>query len=219
MQAPAAYVTIKGMDVLNTTDVLRVLRERLVPVERAETLFDAIEGQQPTARRSAVLLPLFEQEQRLQLAFIRRASSLRMHSGEIAFPGGKVEPADASPVITALRETQEEIGLHPGSVEILGLLPPVFTVVSNYIITPVVAFLPAGLGSLQLQESEVAELLVASLAGLANPAIAHTEQWTRDGKVRTVYFYDYQSYHIWGATGRILSSLLVILAIEGTHTA
>ncbi len=197
----------------NTTiDVLvGFLRERLHPVEQAHTLIDAVEGQRPGARKAAVLLALFEQNGVPHLAFIRRATTLRSHSGEIAFPGGGVDTTDTSPVMTALREAHEEIGLEPSRVEVLGVLPPVFTIVSNYLITPVVGYLPQGLGALQLQASEVTELILAPLDALANPAIAHTEQWTRGGMTRTVYFFEYNSYRIWGATGRILSMLLALL--------
>ncbi|WP_126551921.1 hypothetical protein [Dictyobacter kobayashii] len=62
-----------------------------------------------------------------------------------------------------------------------------------------------------MQESEVDELLIASLERLADPSIAHTEQWTRNGLTRTVHFYDYDDYHIWGATGRILASVFELL--------
>jgi hypothetical protein len=72
----------------------------------------------------------------------------------------------------------------------------------------VVAFLPAGLGTLQLQPSEVAEIILTPLFGLVNPNIFHTEEWVRDGQSRTVYFYDYGAYRIWGATARMLNSLL-----------
>lgn len=194
--------------------VLPLLRRRLAMVEHAETLMDIVEGQQPGARKSAVLLALFEEDEEIYLAFIRRASTLRSHSGEIAFPGGGVEPGDASLAITAMREAQEEIGLDPGRVDVLGVLPPVFTVVSNYLIVPVVAYLPQGLGQLHLEPSEVTELILAPLRKLADPAIAHTEEWTRGGRTRTVYFYDYGPYHIWGATGRILHTFLHLLDAE-----
>ena len=201
-----------NMDLWNITEVIAALRERLEPVERASSLTDTLEGQRPNARKAAVLLALFEEHGETYLAFIRRASTLRSHSGEIAFPGGSVDATDISPVMTALREAQEEIGLDPARAEVLGILPPVFTVVSNYLITPVVAFLPQGLGALQVQASEVAEIILVPLQGLANPAIAHTEEWTRGDLTRTVYFYDYGSYRIWGATARILNTLLEVLS-------
>lgn len=190
---------------------LETLRAHLVPVEQAGTLYDTLEKQRPYARRAAVLLPIFEQDEQLMLLFIRRATTLRAHSGEIAFPGGSVDTGDTSIVMTALREAQEEVGLDPERAEILGLLPSVFTVVSNFVITPVVAFLPHGPGTLQLQETEVAELIVLPLHELTNPTIAHTEEWIRSGMTRTVHFFDYGSYRIWGATGRMLSELLTLL--------
>lgn len=199
------------MDLRNSSEVRTALRARLDPVELAHSLNDKLEGHRPDARKAAVLLCLFDQDGETHLAFIRRASSLRAHSGEIAFPGGSHEGTDASLIATALREAYEEISLDTSRSEVLGILPPVFTVVSNFLITPVVAYLPRGLGTLYLQESEVAELLVLPLAGLADPAILHTEEWTRGGMTRTVYFYDYGSYRIWGATARIVNALLNLL--------
>jgi 8-oxo-dGTP pyrophosphatase MutT (NUDIX family) len=203
------------MDVLNTAniaEVLRVLRVRLLPAETALLQGDSVEGPQPDARQAAVLIPVFELHGETYLAFIRRAVTLRSHGGEIAFPGGKVEHGESFPVMTALREAQEEIGLDPASLEVLGLLPSVFTVVSNYLITPVVAYLPSGLGTLTLQSSEVSEVILAPLRVLSDPAIAYTEQWSRSGRVRTVYFYIYDAYKIWGATGRMLAAFLELLA-------
>ena len=201
---------------LNTAsiaDVLRVLRGRLLPVESALVQGDSFEGPQPEAYRAAVLIPVFELYGETYLAFIRRASTLRSHGGEIAFPGGKVEYGEAFPVMTALREAQEEIGLDLASIEVLGLLPSVFTVVSNYLITPVVAYLPSGLGTLTLQSSEVTEVILAPLRRLSDPAIAHTEQWLYSGRVRTVYFYMYDAYRIWGATGRMLAAFLELFSL------
>ncbi len=199
------------MNAENIAAIVSLLQVRLEPTERAELLSDALEGVLPTARKAAVLLGLFASEGEMRLLFIRRATTLRSHSGEIAFPGGGSELIDSSPVMTALREAQEEIGLDPSNVKILGLLHPVFTVVSNYLIVPVVAFLPEGLGMLQLQPSEVTDVLLASVRGLADPAIFHTEQWMREGQSRTIYFYYYEGYRIWGATARILNELLELL--------
>src|SRR5438874_1309149 len=199
------------MDIQTMADVAALLRKRLEPVEHVNMLSDALEGQLPYARKAAVLLGLFDQEGEPTILFIRRSSTLRAHSGEIAFPGGGVDQTDSSPIMAALREAQEEIGLDPARVEVLGVLSPVFTVVSNYLVLPVVAFLPHGLGELQLQASEVTELILVPLRGLADPAVLHTEEWTRGGLTRTIYFYDYGPYRIWGATGRILNALLETL--------
>ncbi|HLQ28333.1 MAG TPA: CoA pyrophosphatase [Ktedonobacteraceae bacterium] len=199
------------MTVQNTPDIVSLLRNRLEPVERAGLLSDMLEGQRPHARKAAVLLGLFEREGQTCLVFIRRSSSLRTHGGEIAFPGGGAESTDSSLVMTALREAQEEIGLDPANVEVLGVLHPVFTVVSNYLVVPVVAFLPQGLGMMRLQASEVTEIILAPLHKLADPTIFHTEKWTRDRQARTIYFYDYGSYRIWGVTARVLNDLLTVI--------
>lgn len=199
------------MDRYDSSQTLPLLRTGLQPVTAVDALVDVLEGERPQARKAAVLLPLFMQDDAWHLVFIRRASTLRAHSGEIAFPGGSYDAEDGSLVETALREASEEIGLPSTRVEVLGLLPPVFTVVSNFLIAPVVGYLPAGPGQLQAQASEVAELLLLPLHALADPAIAHTEIWTNDGRTRTIYFYEYGSLRIWGATGRILHSLLLSL--------
>ena len=187
------------------------LRHRLEPIEHASMLRYTLGSHYPSARNASVLVGLFDQNNETHVAFIRRASTLRAHSGEIAFPGGAADVSDVSPIVTALREAQEEIGLDPSRVEVLGIMPPVFTVISNFLITPVVAYLPEGPGKLQLQMSEVAEIILLPLQGLANPAIYHTEQWMQDNVPHTVYFFDYASYRIWGATARMLNTLLELL--------
>ena len=199
------------MDVSKTEDVVLALRQRLEPVHRAGILKDAYEQQFPSARMASVLIPLFEQNNETCIAFIRRASSLRAHSGEIAFPGGARDVSDISPIGTALREAEEEIGLAPSRVEVLGIMKPVFTVVSNFLIMPVVAYLPEGPGLLQLQASEVAEIIFLPFQGLAEPSIYHTEEWVRNNESHTVYFYDYGTYRIWGATARMFNMLLELL--------
>ena len=187
------------------------LRQQLEPIEHADMLRYTLESHYPSARNASVLIGLFDQNHEIHVVFIRRASNLRAHSGEIAFPGGAADVNDVSPIVTALREAQEEIGLDPSKVEVIGIMQPVFTVVSNFLITPVVAYLPEGPGKLQLQMSEVAEIILLPLQGLANPAIYHTEQWMQDNVPHTVYFFDYASYRIWGATARMLNTLLELL--------
>lgn len=199
------------MDLSKSNDVILTLRQRLERIQHAESMIDAQQKQYPSARNAAVLITLFDKDEETHISFIRRASTLRSHSGEIAFPGGASDISDVSPIVTALREAQEEIGLTSSRVEVLGIMPSVFTVVSNFLITPVVAFLPEGPGPLQLQESEVSEIIFLPLKGLANPAIYHTEQWVRDNVQHIVSFFDYGVYRIWGATAHMLTMLLELL--------
>ena len=203
------------MDLSNSQEVILALRQRLEPIKRAGLLKDEHQKHYPSARNASVLIGLFDENNETYISFIRRASTLRTHSGEIAFPGGAADVSDVSPIVTALREAQEEIGLAPTRVEVLGIMAPVFTVVSNFLITPVVAFLPEGPGTLHLQLSEVEEIIFLPLQGLADPSIYHTEQWLREDVSHTVYFFDYGTYRIWGATARMLTMLLDLL--RGTY--
>lgn len=190
------------------TDYLATLLPRLPPWTLPPDAQDA------TARRAAVLLPLYARNRRPYLLFTRRSATLAAHSGEISFPGGSHDATDLTLAATALREAHEEIGLAPESVRVLGTLAPVFTVVSNFLITPIVGWLgPAS--SLPTPFSpnpaEVAEVIEAPVADLADPAIFHAEQWMRNGRPHPVYFYDLGPYRIWGATARVLRQLLELL--------
>jgi 8-oxo-dGTP pyrophosphatase MutT (NUDIX family) len=163
-------------------------------------------------RSAAVLLPLYDRDGVPHLLFTRRAATLRAHRGEISFPGGSRDPADQSLCATARRESSEELGLDPARVQLLGALDPVFTVVSNFLVTPIVGFLPQGPGPLRPNPAEVAAIIEVPLPALADPAIFHVEHWSRNGIIRSVYFFDYQSLRIWGVTARIVYDLLCCLA-------
>jgi 8-oxo-dGTP pyrophosphatase MutT (NUDIX family) len=166
------------------------------------------------SRVAAVLALLYPRDGVLHLLFTRRASSLTVHSGEISFPGGSREREDASLVATALRETYEELALEPELVGVLGPLPPVVATVSDFVVAPYLGWLPEGLPSLQPNVQEVAEVIEAPVAALADPDIFHAEQWTRGGQAHTVYFYDLGPHRIWGLTGRILHTLLELMPAE-----
>jgi 8-oxo-dGTP pyrophosphatase MutT (NUDIX family) len=169
-----------------------------------------------SARAAAVLAPIYAVDGRPYLLFTRRSADLPKHKGEISFPGGARDPADASLTITALREAREEIGLDPMRVEVLGALPPVYVSVSNFIITPQVGWLGDGLPTLAVNAAEVAELIHAPLAALADPSIYHAEVWHHLGTSHLVHFFDFTPYLIWGATGRMLYSLLALLPADNT---
>lgn len=163
------------------------------------------------ARAASVLAPLYTLDGRPYLLFTRRSPDLTAHRGEISFPGGSRDADDASPAATALRETTEELGLHAASIELLGALPSVFTGVSNFLVTPFVGWLGEGPPDLQPNPAEVALVIEAPLAELADPAIYHTEVWRRAGLAHTVHFYDLGPQRIWGLTGRMLHTLLSVL--------
>lgn len=194
-------------------------------LQRADVLAEYLRvtlGQEPeappsvavTARAAAVLAPLYVRDGLPCLLFTQRSHTVSKHRGEISFPGGSREQTDVTLVETALRETHEEIGLAPAHVEVLGPLPPVFAAVSNFLIQPYVGWLGEGLPLLTLNAHEVAEVIEAPLAALAEPAIYHTEVWRRAGAEHLVHFYDFGSYRIWGATARMLHSLLAMLPEE-----
>ena len=168
----------------------------------------------PTARIAAVLPLLYPRDGIPYLLFTRRSSAPSRHRGEISFPGGSRDPGDSSLAATALRETWEELHLDGGLIEPLGALPPLFTVVSNFWVTPVVGWLPDGLPPLEPNPAEVDEVIEAPVAALADPAIFHEETWVRNGIGRAVHFYDYGPHRIWGLTGYILSTLLALLPGE-----
>jgi 8-oxo-dGTP pyrophosphatase MutT (NUDIX family) len=187
----------------------RYLTEALAAPSLWRALADT--QQQERARNAAVLLPFHLREGLPHLLFTQRSAALARHSGEISFPGGSRDPADPSPVATALRETHEEIGVAPKRVRVLGEMPASYAAVSNFVITPVVGWLDGGPLVLTPNAAEVADVFAAPLAALADPAIYHSERWLRNGERHFVHFYDFAGRRIWGVTARILHDLLNLL--------
>ena len=144
------------------------------------------------------------------LLFIRRAEHPHdRHSGEVAFPGGRVDPHDPDPVATALREAEEEIGLDPGQVEVLGQLPA-FHTVSGYRVTPVVGLIPWPL-ALRPDPTEVAEIFTLPLDWLREPRHRHTRLWPHPSHphAREVIFYqERDGQRLWGVTAWITVDFL-----------
>ena len=160
-------------------------------------------------RESAVLAPLFLREGEPWLLFTKRPTTLRRHAGQISFPGGARDDEDATPLHTALRETQEELGIPGEQVEVLGMLDEIPTITS-FRIVPFVGAIPAGL-SLRPNPEEIAELIEVPVRALLSPSLPRVEMWNVMEKEREVYFYDYGAHVIWGATARILKDLLAII--------
>ena len=155
------------------------------------------------------------------LLFIRRAEHPHdRHSGEVAFPGGRVDPLDPDLVATALREAEEEIGLAPDQVEVLGQLPA-FHTVSGYRVTPVVGLIPWPL-ALRPDPTEVAEVFTLPLDWLREPGHRHTRLWPHPGhpQAREVIFYqEREGRRLWGVTAWITVDFLGCLEPWDRHPA
>ncbi|NMG34809.1 CoA pyrophosphatase [Azoarcus sp. TTM-91] len=157
-------------------------------------------------RPAAVLLPIVNRaEAGLNVLLTRRADHLHHHPGQISFPGGRREAEDGSPTITALRETEEEIGLPRSRVEVLGELPEYHTG-TGFCITPIVGVITPPF-DLAPDSFEVAEVFEVPLEFLLNPVNHQRHSMTREGRVRNYYAMPYGSYYIWGATAGIILSL------------
>lgn len=157
-------------------------------------------------RRGAVLAVLYPHHNELFVPLTIRSGALRSHTGEISLPGGAIDPTDPSVVAAALREAQEEVGLDPASVTILGVLTDVYIAPSNFQITPVVGW--ADTPPILIPDPrEVAALLHLPIAQLLRPnAISVEDRIIRDHAIR-VPFYAFGEHKIWGATSIVLSQL------------
>lgn len=162
-----------------------------------------------TLRESAVLVPLFEREGVPHALFTKRPVTLRTHAGQISFPGGSRDATDPTPLHTALREAEEELGIPQDAVKVLGLLDEIPTI-TEFRIAPFVGVIPGDL-AYRPNPDEIAEIIEVPLPHLLSGATFRVEQYEVRGRLRDVYFYDYQGHTIWGATARILRDLLQIV--------
>ncbi|MGB0865408.1 MAG: NUDIX hydrolase [Granulosicoccaceae bacterium] len=157
-------------------------------------------------RRAAVLAPLQRIEDEWHLLLIKRATREGdRHSGQVAFPGGRVEPEDPSLTAAALREAEEEIGLSPSHVEVLGPLPD-YTTITNYLVTPVAAIVHTPFQPV-LQAAEVSKLFSVPLYWLADPNNHQRRTW-HPSRPKVIYFQDWQGETLWGATAAMTLHLL-----------
>jgi 8-oxo-dGTP pyrophosphatase MutT (NUDIX family) len=172
----------------------------------------AIAGMKPdkamltSATPAAVLIPLIAHPAGVTVLLTQRSSQLRQHSGQIAFPGGKIDQNDDGPLSAALREAEEEIGLHPRYVSPLGFLSPYFST-TGFRITPVVALVEPS-APLILNTQEVAEVLM-------NTSNHRIEEREWKGEIRRYFAMPHEDHYIWGVTAGIIRMLW--LRLYATH--
>jgi 8-oxo-dGTP pyrophosphatase MutT (NUDIX family) len=171
----------------------------------------AIAGMHPdaatlaSAKPAAVLIPIMAHKAGATVLLTQRTTMLRQHSGQIAFPGGKIDPTDASPLDAALREAQEEIGLAACHIMPLGYLGPYFST-TGFRITPVVALVSPD-ATFTLNPDEVSEIFETPLSFLMNPDNHQTHEREWKGEMRRYFAMPHGERYIWGVTAGIIRML------------
>jgi 8-oxo-dGTP pyrophosphatase MutT (NUDIX family) len=204
----------KLKDALNKGLPGSVAHSKMAPAHR-DRLISEGKGQE-FARKSGVLILLFpDNAGDLNTVFIKRMEYEGVHSGQIAFPGGKQEDTDPDIISTAVREAEEEIGLRKESITIVGKLSDLFVPPSNFIITPVIAMIDSLPGFIP-DPKEVAEIFTVPLKHFMNPVnYGESDIIFRNGQNISVPGYYFEKHLIWGATAMILSEFLQLLIISG----
>ncbi|ROP61893.1 8-oxo-dGTP pyrophosphatase MutT (NUDIX family) [Enterobacter sp. BIGb0383] len=162
-------------------------------------------------RRAAVLVPVVRRPEP-GLLLTKRASHMRKHAGQVAFPGGAVDSSDASLIAAALREAQEEVAIPPESVEVIGILPPVDSV-TGFQVTPVVGIIPADL-HYHASEDEVAAVFEMPLAEALRLSRYHPLDIHRQGNDHRVWLSWYEHYFVWGMTAGIIRELALQIGLK-----
>jgi 8-oxo-dGTP pyrophosphatase MutT (NUDIX family) len=155
------------------------------------------------------LVPLLFRDGEWHVLVTQRTHAVEHHKGQVSFPGGACDAGDADAQATALRETYEEIGVPPQQVEVLGVLDDLRTI-SNFVVTPLVGVIPHPF-AYRLNPQEVEAVEEVPFSFLRNPAKLRVERREIGGQSTEVLFWEYGPYTIWGATARILKSLLDLL--------
>jgi 8-oxo-dGTP pyrophosphatase MutT (NUDIX family) len=165
---------------------------------------------EPSRTSSAVLVPLYQENGKYHIVFIRRSITVPTHKGQIAFPGGARHKTDKTLLDTALRETHEEIGVKPEDVNVLGELDDQITTTSNFILTPFIGVIPWPY-HFTLSKAEVETLIFVPLHSLRDKNSRKPEMETLGGQEYPSFAYYYHGKRIWGATARIINMFLQVL--------
>ncbi len=201
---PATIQQIQQALSLNSFDTANAHR-KMMPDSRAVVRPEGVDG---IARLGGVLLLLYRRNGSLHIVLTRRRDDLPSHAGQISFPGGRHE-APETLLETALRETEEEVGVAAADLQILGALTPIYIPPSDYKVYPFVAWASSGTPPVfRAAPREVAKIIEAPLPTLLDPASRVEETWKMGGKQVTVPYYAVQEHKVWGATAVMLSEFI-----------
>lgn len=193
---------------MNLVDLLRAALRDRHPDTPELIGGDVLEGEEPGGpgpiTPAAVLVAVVDRSEPTVLLTLR-PDTMRKHPGQVSFPGGRIDPGDDGPVAAALREAEEEIGLPPAEVALIGLADR-YRTVTGFEVTPVVGLVPPDL-SLRPNPAEVADLFEAPLRHLLDPARQMMRSAAWRGRERHYYEIDYEGRRIWGATAAMIVNL------------
>jgi 8-oxo-dGTP pyrophosphatase MutT (NUDIX family) len=178
-------------------------------VLRGDHMLDRLEPPPPPLKAAAVLVPIVEHDGALTVLLTKRTDHLADHAGQISFPGGRIEPEDLDPEHAALREAQEEVGLPPEQVELIGRLD-IYRTRTGFEVVPVVGLVRPPL-ALAPDPYEVAEVFEVPLSFILDPANHELHSRELRGATRHFYVLPYEGRNIWGATAGMLVNLAQVL--------
>lgn len=222
-QAQSAFQANQGLSVLPEERMSIAFIQKALSLPQLVSLDPIIERwnyekrlihiQQPYAE-AATLMLLVEKEQGVEMLLTRRAMHLKKHSGQISFPGGRIDQKDASAEEAALRETFEEIGIASTHIQLLGQLPDFFTG-TGFLMKPFVAALKKDY-ELSINQDEVDEVFSVPLSFLLNPNHHFLHKVDLEEGIREYFSMPWQNYFIWGATAAVIRNLYHVLDVFET---